>query len=119
MSGARRRAGTWLALLALAVQLAAASVVLPTTMPAAGVERLVAASICHPAGEHDKHPPPACVLCPLCQAIAHAGAILTPPVFALFVPHLPTTRTGLPPPARAPPARAVAAAYPRGPPVPV
>ena len=110
-----------LALLALAMQLAAASVVLPGAIAeAASVEALAAATICHgtpAAPDHRHHPVPA--VCPLLHTIAQAGALLAgaPPLLApptvVIVPAAP------PPPARAPPARSVAAPYPRGPPAPV
>lgn len=115
-----RRSGSLLALLALAVQLAAFSVVLAPDMPATGLDALVAASICHAGTTSDQAPqpqhPPTCAVCPLCQAIALAGTLLAPPGFVLVAPAMPAARASRPPPARAPPARAVASAYPRGPP---
>ena len=116
----RHRLGRLLALLALAVQLAAASVVLPQAAgEAAALDRLVAASICHgtPTAPHYHHAP--APVCPLLQAVAQAGALLaaTPPLLA--APAVAVMRISLPPPARAPPPRAIVAAYPRGPPLPV
>ena len=112
----RHRPGLLLALIALAVQLATASIVLPIAAPADTVDRLVAASICHPGKAPDHRPPPACTICPLCQAIAHSGMLLAPPAFALAAPVAAGWRAALPPPARAPPGRVLVSAYPRGPP---
>ena len=115
-----RCAGRWLALLALAVQLAAASIVLPAAAQAtASVDTLVAASICRGAPAPDgapQHHRPACTICPLCQAVAQAGVLLNPPLFALAAPAVQSLRAALPPPARAPPARVLASFHPRGPP---
>jgi hypothetical protein len=116
-----RIAGNWLAALALVAQLAAASVVAMPTTPAVALDGLIAASLC--TGAHDAaggapahHHAPDCTLCPLCQAIAHAGVLLASPAFALDAPPAARERSTLPPPARAPPAHALGAAYPRGPP---
>ncbi len=108
--------GLLLALVALAVQLAAASIVLPDAAPAATVDRLVAASICHPGKTPQHRPPPACAVCPLCQAVAQSGMLLAPPMVALAAPAASVWRPALPPPARAPPGRVLVSAYPRGPP---
>lgn len=105
------------AILALAVQLAAAALVLQPAlaMPENGV-------ICHadpgkspaPAPQHHA-PGPA--LYPVFLAVflpapvsAAAPVLLPPPAIAVL-------RSSLPPPARAPPVRRVATACPRGPPV--
>jgi hypothetical protein len=115
-----RRLGLLLALLAVTVQLAAASV-----MPLRGtrtetLDRLVAASICHGdagSGQGDtRHQLPDCAMCPFCQAIAHAGILLAPTVVALVAPAVAILRAAMPPPSRAPPARRAAAASARGPP---
>ncbi len=119
-------AGRWLAAVAIAVQLAAASVVVLPSAPVHALDGLIAASICDGAegaanggqGSHHHHAPD-CALCPLCQAIAHAGVLLAPPAFAFAAPIHVTLRMALLPPARAPPAREVGAPYPRGPPLPV
>ncbi len=120
---AARLPGLLLAVLALAMQLAAASVIPWTTPQAAGLDRLVAASICHgDSGAADRggtppgHHAPACAVCPLCQAIAQAGVLLGSAAVALAAPPPAVSRAAAPPPARAPPARRVAAAAPRGPP---
>jgi hypothetical protein len=69
----------------------------------------------HGAPHH--HHAPDCALCPLCIAMAAHGAILA------SAPPLPTptsepvAQAAFPPPARAPPSRAVRIAFPRGPPV--
>lgn len=113
------RVGAFLALLALAVQLAVASIVLPVATAATALDRLVAASICHaPAADGSKQPAhaPACAVCPICQAIAQGAALLPPAVFTLHVPAAVVLRAAPPPPARAPPSSALAAAWPRGPP---
>ncbi|MBN9507509.1 MAG: hypothetical protein J0I21_00175 [Alphaproteobacteria bacterium] len=116
-------AGRWLAAVAIAVQLAAASVVVLPSAPVQALEGLIAASICDGVDTHGPeshhHHAPACTLCPLCQAIAHAGMLLAPPGFTLAAPTHVKLRMALLPPARAPPARDAGAAYPRGPPLPV
>ncbi len=112
----RRHAGLLLAMVALAVQLATASIVLPLAAPADTVDRLVAASICHPGEAPDHQPPPACTICPLCQAIAQSGMLLAPPAFALAAPAAAGWHPPLPPPAGAPPDRVLVSAYARGPP---
>jgi hypothetical protein len=111
--------GRLCALVALAVQLGAASIVPLAVASNAGPERLLAAPICHAAGGspaprqgHD------CVLCPLCQAVAHAGAVLGPTLASVPPPVLVLLRAAPLPPARAPPLGGTAvASYPRGPPV--
>jgi hypothetical protein len=112
------------AVVALAVQLAAASVVPWAGIAQAGFDRLLAASICHDAagggdqgGQRDKHRPPACPVCPLCQAVAHAGMLLGPAGYGVHAPSVAVLRMATLPPARAPPARFAAAASARGPPV--
>lgn len=112
----RSRAGLLLALVALAVQMAAASIVLPLAAPAAMVERMVAASICHPAHEPANRPAPLQAVCPLSQAVAQAGMMLAAPAVIVAAPVAVAWRPALPPPARAPPAVSLASAYPRGPP---
>jgi hypothetical protein len=119
-----RRVGTWMAAIAIAVQLAAAAVVLPLgAAQAAEIDSLAAASICDGiAGDHrapvHRHAPD-CALCPFCQALGQAGLLLAPPPVALIAPVPPARRAALPPPARAPPARIAVGAYPRGPPLPL
>jgi hypothetical protein len=112
--------GLLLALVALAVQLAAVGVVPFAGAPAAGVDRLLAVSICHgdsgtPAGHHA----PACTVCPICQAIAHAGVLLASPAFGFVAPAMVAMRAFALPPARAPPGRPTTAASARGPPLPL
>jgi hypothetical protein len=117
--------GRLLALIALAVQLAAASVV--PFAAAATAEGLAAAPICHTSATaiaDSNTPAPQrwhdCVLCPLCQTVAHAGAVLGPSLAPLPPPVLVAVRSVVLPPVRAPPLRRVAATgYPRGPPVTV
>jgi hypothetical protein len=114
--------GLLLALVALAMQVAAASIV-PVAAPAAGLDRLLAASICHADGAATDqghapapHHAPDCAVCPICQAIAHAGAILAAPMVAFVAPALVAVRVFALPPARAPPSIAASARFARGPP---
>ena len=113
----------WLAMLALAVQLAAVATVPWQGMRLAALDQLVAVSICHAdaAGPGQRHAPthrhaPLCLLCPFCQAMTHAGPLLVPLAPVLTPPAPALLRLAMPPPARAPPARPPGAAYPRGPP---
>jgi len=117
--------GLLLALVALVMQIAAASVV-PFAGPAASVDRLLAASICHSdggatdsGGTPARRHAPDCAVCPLCQAIAHAGALLGAPMLVIAAPALLAARLFALPPSRAPPGRAASAASARGPPVPL
>lgn len=116
--------GRLLALLALAVQLAAASVVPLAAASAATPDALVAATICHSGGpaasggqapaHHSSHD---CALCPLCQTLAQAGVVLGASPAALPLPPVLASRAAALPPVRAPPARLTdAAPWPRGPP---
>ncbi len=112
-------AGSWgltLALVALLMQLVAASVV-PFAIPTAGFDRLAAASICHrdggkPAPNHRSD----CAVCPLCQAIAHAGVLLGAPVAGFAAPVLLAMRVFAMPAFRAMPAPTTFASSARGPP---
>lgn len=111
------------AVVALAVQLAATSVVPWGAMQGAGIDRLLTASICHgdaagadQGGAPAHHHTPACAACPLCQAIAQAGLLLGPAGFVFAAPVAALLRITHLPPARAPPARRVAATSARGPP---
>jgi hypothetical protein len=90
---------------------------------AAGAERV--AVICHAPDPGDPAVPAApaprhgldCLLCPLCQTLAPAAAVLASAT-ALPAPRLVALGIATPPPpARAPPPAPLAAAYPRGPPV--
>jgi hypothetical protein len=112
-----------LAIVALAVQVAAASVVPWGNLPGAGIDRLVAASICHSDGDGigdgrapASHHGPDCAACPLCQAVSHAGVVLGAQAFALTAPAAATAPVAHLPPARAPPARFAGTASARGPP---
>ena len=114
--------GLLLVSVALAMQLAATGVV-PFATLAAGVDRLVAASICHadsaaddPGGAPVHRHVPECAVCPLCQVIAHAGVLLAAPGFGFAAPALLAFRSFAMPPARAPPGRAASATSARGPP---
>jgi hypothetical protein len=117
--------GVLLALVALAMQLAAASVV-PFAPAAAGLDRLVAASICHGDGaawDHGNapapHHAPDCAVCPVCQVVAHAGPILATPLAVFAAPALFALRADSLPPSRAPPGAAISAHSARGPPATV
>jgi Protein of unknown function (DUF2946) len=112
--------GLLLALVALAMQIAAASVV-PFAAPAASVDRLVAASICHTdttdhGGAPVRQHAPDCAVCPFCHAIAHAGVLLASPMAAFIGPAVLVARAFAWPASRAPPGRAGSAASARGPP---
>ena len=114
----RSSVGLLLAVLALVSQLALGSVVLSDDAQAAEFDAI--AVLCQtgaPAPVHHQHAPD-CAICPLCVALALPGVILTPgPVLPA-----PSVRgvavVALPPPARAPPARTLRLAQPRGPPIP-
>jgi hypothetical protein len=112
--------GLLLALVALAMQLAVSGIV-PFQGARTGVDRLLAASICHTDAGDPGHAPaphhaPDCAVCPLCQAIAHASAVLASPMAVFVAPVLFVTRAFAVPPARAPPSVAASAASARGPP---
>ncbi len=117
-------AGCWLAAIALAVHMAAASMVPWEDTRFGDADWLIANAICYAgdaaSGDHQtpaRHPTPKCPVCPLCQAIAHAGPLLIPPG-PILVPPVPVKlRVAMPPPVRAPPIRMAGAAFPRGPPV--
>ncbi len=113
--------GLILAVVALAIQLAAASVIPFTALSVAGVERLAAASICHSdqGGQPSPHHAPDCAVCPLCHAIAHAGALLAAPAVAVAAPLLLAARAFALPTSRAPPRATLSAASARGPPLPL
>jgi hypothetical protein len=120
-----RRVFLALAMLALAVQIAAAAVVPWRAFVAAADDGLIAASICQApagaAGGHEKpahHDPRDCALCPFCRALTQAAVPPSPPV-PVALPIIPREARVMPPPARAPPSRPVAFAFPRGPPIPV
>jgi len=113
--------GLFLALLALVAQLAFGAVV---PRPEVALVLDNAGVICHAAAPDDTLPPahhhhmPDCQFCPLCMSLATQGVVLPsavahppPPQLADF------RRPGLPPPATAPPLKALLAAQPRGPPV--
>jgi hypothetical protein len=114
--------GLLLVLVALAMQMAMASVV-PFAGAAAGVDRLIAASICHSDnGASDQGGTPAphhssdCAVCPLCQVVSHAGVLLAVPMAAIVGPVLLTIRAFALPPSRAPPGTGAFATSARGPP---
>jgi hypothetical protein len=117
--------GLHLALLALAMQLAAASLVVSPLL-------LVQAdpTICHTdaahagaghgrAGQAPAAPHVPASICPLLLAFGLAAPVLTAPPALLPAPVIVARRAAPLPPARAPPLHRVAAARPRGPPVQV
>lgn len=113
--------GLFLALLALVAQLALGAVV---PRPAIALVLDGGGVICHALAPTDGTPSPAhhhrtpdCQFCPLCASLATPGIVLPG-----AGPHPPSPqivafrRPGLPPPATAPPVRALLFAQPRGPP---
>jgi hypothetical protein len=115
--------GLLLAVMALMGQLAVGAAV-PLQDEAA--ERLntfeAALILCHsgtgstPSQQAPLHHHFDCALCPLCQVLAHYSVVLTSAPFLPEPPAGMTLRTRGVAAARAPPAPAVASAYPRGPP---
>jgi len=114
--------GLWLAILALAGQMALGAVV-PGAMgqqPDDGLTPFTV-TICHAGAPRDgstpaQHDRSDCTLCPLCFAASHAGAVLLP-----ASPHIGNRPALLidgnaAAPASAPPSRPVAIPYPTGPP---
>lgn len=104
------RAGWWLALMALAMQLAAA-VAAPWPAAAASADPLLSAPICHSGPDAGTpHPGPAtpqhhaCLVCPLCAAMAQAPFGLAPADLTLPLPRHASASPALPP-ARAAPLR--------------
>lgn len=123
-----RFCGSWPALVALVMQLFAASIVLPMAAPEGGPDLLISGAM-HALHHHvhhaatapgkGQHGPnaPCCPSCPLCRAVAHATPLLLPPAMvAIGAPQVMFARAAPPPSARAPPSRVAAAAWPRGPP---
>jgi hypothetical protein len=80
--------GLVLAMLALAMQLAAGSLMMPR-LASDDFSTALTASICH-AGTDDNapapHRAPDCALCPICQAMAQAHPLLAPPEVAVVAP---------------------------------
>jgi hypothetical protein len=117
-----RRLGLLAALLALAGQVAFGAVVpRDDTLRAAFAELAAASFICHTDAADQKSPAPHHrapdgALCLFCQAVAQAGILLAPVPLPFRLPTLQPVHDALPPPSRAPPSRALVAAYPRGPP---
>jgi hypothetical protein len=73
--------GVLFALLALLVQLSAAMAV-PQTPVADAFAQALADSICHADGSptgHSHHRMPDCAVCPVCQSLVQAPAVLLPP----------------------------------------
>jgi|GEM_PF-2921400 hypothetical protein len=128
LSQAWQSVGRLLALTALVIQLAAASIVPSVTVSDEPSADFLGFPICHAADHADdadgnvpKRRPqnqqlPDCTLCPLCQAIIHAGGFLAPSTSALAIPRVALGQTAFPQPLQYLPKHAVAAAYPRGPP---
>lgn len=114
--------GLLLTLFALGVQLAAGAIV---PQPQVGLAFDELGLICHAPAAPGQTPPsaphrtPACVLCPLCAAIAAPAHTLASggPVVPRPSEAIVTARAGLPPPATAPPIAPQTIAQPRGPPI--
>lgn len=112
--------GLFVALLALAAQLAFGAIV---PRPEVALVLQGAGVICHtsppgapPQPIQHRHNPDT-LLCPLCTALATPGIVLLGGAPSLSPPQLIAFhRPGLPPPATAPPSHARLAAQPRGPP---
>jgi hypothetical protein len=110
------------AMLALVSQLALGATVLPDDAPHDAPDDLAAIAILcgTPAPDHHAPPHPAApdwALLPLSVALALPAVILTPTPLLPRAPAALVFRAGTRPRARAPPPVAVAAAYPRGPPI--
>ena len=120
-----RLSGLFAVVVALVSQLALGAVIAPAEALPTQLAALDAAIVlCHP-GHSPRgpdvpprpHRAPDCALCPLSAALALQAVVPTP------APILPAPdgglilRTGARPPVRAPPGRAIATAYPRGPPL--
>ena len=107
--------------------LAAASVAPFAAAASPGPQILFGVPICHSeSGATSDGSTPAtpphhdCALCPLCQAVTHAGQVVGPALVFLPPPALIVARAVALPPARAPPPRwTLSASYPRGPPLPL
>jgi hypothetical protein len=114
--------GLLLAVVALAMQLAAGSLV-PRASISDSVDQLIASAICHadsdiptPNNAPAQHHAPDCAVCPICQAMAQAPMLLSAPMAVLLAPVLRMAASFILPPARAPPGRPATAASARGPP---
>jgi hypothetical protein len=106
--------------------LLAAAGLLSFATPAARIDRLVAASICHsdggvtaPAGAPNQRRVPECAACLMCQTIAHTGVLPGAPALSVAAPTPMAARTPAPRAADAPPGRSASAASARGPPLPL
>ncbi len=122
MTQARHSLSLWLAILALAGQMALGAVVpgAAAPQPDDGLTPFTRV-ICHTGaapfgGTPPQHGRSDCALCPLCFAASHAGAVLLP-----VSPHIGARaaiqiNAYLAPPASAPPSRPAAIPYPTGPP---
>ncbi len=118
----RRLIGRLAAMLALISQIALGAMVLPDSRPADPLAALDALSVLcltgrtAPAHKNPAHHAPLAVMCPLAAALALPALLAAAPTVPPAPPAVLTLRLALPPPARAPPARTVVAAWPRGPP---
>ena len=114
--------GLLVAVVAMVSQLALGAMVLPDDRPADPVAALTALSVLcqagHPAGGRPApaRRAPQAAVCPLGVTLA-SPAVIVGPAPALPAPPAELALRAAPPPAGAPPALAVTAAYPRGPPV--
>ena len=121
MTWRNTRCGLFLALLALAAQLAGNARV--PTMPRMDLAALLgdAGVICHISGAADGQQSPAkpvqdCPICLHCIGPALATALLVPAVYLLLPVTIPPARFVVTPPATGPPPVRFAIARPRGPP---
>jgi hypothetical protein len=112
--------GLHLALLALAVQLAAASLVISPLLLAQADPVICHTDAAHGGGGQAPAVPhvPAAI-CPVLLAFGLAAPVLAAPPKVLRAPVIVAMRAAPLPPARAPPPHRVASAKPRGPPVQV
>jgi hypothetical protein len=119
---------SWLLVLLGLLGQMALGAVMPPEEPVAQAEMAALMDICHagtdagmagtvPQHHHHHHHTPDCALCPLCVALTMPGFLPAPGPELPAPPVLPRRSMAALPPARAPPAYSVRAAYPRGPPV--
>jgi hypothetical protein len=110
-------------LLALSLQLALGGTIPRENLLAAETVDLAAASICHGDASGQQKPAPhhgpTCADCLPCHRVALAASLLIPSLTQLSLPTPGPALCFASPPVRAPPARTVASAYPRGPPSPI
>lgn len=112
--------GLHVALLALAMQLAAGSLVVSPLLLAQADPIICHADAAHGGtGQAPVAPHVPAAICPILLAFGLAAPVLAASPSVLPAPRLVVLRVAVQLPARAPPARRVASAQPRGPPQPV